>query len=76
MDDWGSIPASGSDSIFSLCHHCVQTSSKAHPASYTKGTGRPLRSVKGPGHEADHLPPINFRVKNAWSQYFFVVWLN
>jgi hypothetical protein len=35
--------------------------------------------IKGPGREADHSPPSNAEVKNAWSytstpQYVFMAW--
>jgi hypothetical protein len=36
LDDWGSVPAEAKDFSSSLC---VQTSSEAHPASYSVGTG-------------------------------------
>jgi len=31
------------------------------------GTGAPSLEVKRPGREADHSPPSNAEVKNAWS---------
>jgi hypothetical protein len=39
---------------------CIQTGSRAHPASYPMGTGGPFPGVKAqPGHDTDHLPPSN-----------------
>jgi hypothetical protein len=44
---------------------CVQTSSEAHPACCTMGTGGPFRRGKArPGHDADHAPPSSAEVKN------------
>jgi len=48
---------------FSLLQH-VQTSSKAHPASYSMGMGVPSQGVRWPWHEIDHSPPATARVKN------------
>jgi hypothetical protein len=52
-------------------HHRVQTGSEAHSASYPMRT-RALSSVgvKRPGREADHSPPSNPEVKNAWTYTF------
>jgi hypothetical protein len=63
---------------FSLPHR-VQNGSGAHPASYPMGTGGSFPGVKQPGCEADHSPPSNAEVKNAWSytsnpQHAFVAW--
>jgi hypothetical protein len=45
---------------------CVQTSSGAHPASCTMGTGGPFHEGKArPGHDADQSPPSNDVVVNA-----------
>jgi hypothetical protein len=44
---------------------CVQTSSGAHPASCTMGTGGPFPGGKArPGRDADHSPPSSAEVKN------------
>jgi len=51
---------------FSL-HHRVQNGSGDHPASYPMGTGALCLGVKRPGHEADHSPPSNAKVKNGCS---------
>jgi hypothetical protein len=49
-------------------HHRVQTGSGAHPASYPIGTGGDLcLEVKRAECEADHSPPSNAEVENAWS---------
>jgi hypothetical protein len=63
---------------FSL-HHRVQNASGAYPVSYPMGTRSSFPGVKRPGREADHSPPSNSEVKNAWSctsapQYVFMVW--
>jgi hypothetical protein len=60
-------------------HHCVQTSSGAHPASYPTGTRGSFPGGKAVGREADHSPPSSAEVKNAWTysctpQYAFMVW--
>jgi hypothetical protein len=48
-------PAGAKDISSSLC---VQTSSGAHPASCTTGTGGPFPGAKSrPGRDADHSPP-------------------
>jgi hypothetical protein len=55
-------PAGAKDFSSSLC---VQTSSGAHPASYTMGTGGPFpRGKARPGHDADHSPPSSAEVEN------------
>jgi hypothetical protein len=59
----------GGAGSFSL-HHCVQTRSGAHPASYTIGTRGYFPGgggVKRPGGEADHSSPFSAEVKNVWS---------
>jgi hypothetical protein len=49
-------PAEAKDSSSSLC---VQTSSEAHPASCTMGTGGPFPGGEAwPGHDADHSPHL------------------
>jgi hypothetical protein len=45
---------------------CVQTGSRAHPASCTMGTGGPFPGGKArPGRDADHSPPFNTKVNNV-----------
>jgi hypothetical protein len=51
---------------FSL-HHCVQTGSGAHPASYPAVPEALSLGVKQPGCEADHSPPSSAEVKDVWS---------
>jgi hypothetical protein len=47
------------------CSLCVQTSSGAHPASCTMGTGVLSPGVKArPGRDADHSPPSSAEVEN------------
>jgi hypothetical protein len=59
LDDRGiRVPAGAGN--FSLHHHS-QIGSGAHPASYPVGTRGSF-----PGCEADHSPPSNAEVKNAW----------
>jgi hypothetical protein len=44
---------------------CVQSSSEAHPVSYTVVTEGPLTGSKTqPGHDADHSPPPSAEVRN------------
>jgi hypothetical protein len=64
---------------FSLHHHCVKTSSGAHPAPYPMANGVPSLGVKQQVHEADHPPPSSTVVKNMWSYtstplYAFMAW--
>jgi hypothetical protein len=55
-------PAKVKDFSSSLC---VQTGSKAHPASCTMGTGGPLpRAKTRPGRGADHSSPFSADVEN------------
>jgi hypothetical protein len=43
---------------------CVQTGSKAHPASCTMGTGGPFAGAKArPRSDADHSPPCSVENK-------------
>jgi hypothetical protein len=43
---------------------CIQTGSRAHPASCTMGTGGPFPGSKArPGRDADHSPPSSAEVK-------------
>jgi hypothetical protein len=37
---------------------------RAHPASYTMGTGVSLPGAKRPGREVDHSPPFSAEFKN------------
>jgi hypothetical protein len=72
----GSIPVRGWEFF---PHHCVQTASGAHPASYPMGTRDLYLGVKRPGREADHSPSSIAEVKNAWSytsapSYAFMAW--
>jgi hypothetical protein len=53
---------------FSLWH-CVQTGSGAHPASCPVDTGALSMRVKQPGHEADHSPPSNAKIKECLELY-------
>jgi hypothetical protein len=50
-------PAGAKDFFSSLC---VQTSSGAHPAFFTMGTGGKAQ----PGRDADHSPPSSAEVVN------------
>jgi hypothetical protein len=55
-------PAGAKDFSSSLC---VQTSSGAHPASCTMGTGGPSLGGKArQGRESDHSPPSSAEVVN------------
>ena len=48
----------------------VQTSPRAHPASYTTGTGS-FPGVKCPGHGADHPPPPSAEVEGRVELYLY-----
>jgi hypothetical protein len=55
------------DFSFSLC---VQTSSEAHPVSYSMSTGGPLLGRKArPGRDAEHSPPSSTEVKIVYELY-------
>jgi hypothetical protein len=55
-------PAGAKDFSSSLC---VQTGSRAHPASCTMGTGGPFpRGKARPGRDGDHSPPSSAEVVN------------
>lgn len=41
----------------------IQTSSPAHPASYSMGNRGPILGIKRPGWEADHSPPSSADIK-------------
>jgi hypothetical protein len=46
------------------CSLFVQTSSGAHPASCTMGTGGPFPGAEAwPGRDADHSPPSSAKVE-------------
>jgi hypothetical protein len=66
----GGVRFSAGAGNFSL-HHCLQTDSGAHPASYPMGTRGFFLGVKRSGREADHSPPSSAEVKNAWSYTSF-----
>jgi hypothetical protein len=53
---------------FSL-HHCIQTGSGAHPASYPIGTRALSMGVKQSGYEADRSPPSSAEVKEYVELY-------
>jgi hypothetical protein len=60
-------PAEAKDFSSSLC---VQTSSGAHPASCTMGTGDPFSGAKArPGRDANHSPPSSSEVANEYELY-------
>jgi hypothetical protein len=62
LDDRASIPGRGEG--FS-CNLCVQTSSKAHPASYPMSSGGTSPGCKArPGRDANHSLPSSADVKN------------
>jgi hypothetical protein len=74
---WSGVRFPGGAGNFSP-HHCVQTGSGAHPASYPMGTRDSFPGVKRPEREADQSLPSSAEVKNAWSytstpQYAFTV---
>jgi len=50
----------------SSLHHCIQTGTAAHSASYPMGI-RGSFPGKQLGHEVDHSPPSNAEVKEWWS---------
>jgi hypothetical protein len=55
-------PAGAKDFSSNLC---VKTSSRAHPASCTMGTGGPFPGGKAqPGRDVDHSPPPSAEVVN------------
>jgi hypothetical protein len=63
--------------------HRDKTGSGALPAPYPVGTRGFSLGVKWPGREADHSPPSDAEIKNAWSytstsllvkQYDFMAW--
>jgi hypothetical protein len=45
--------------------HSVHSSSEAHPAFYTRGTGALFPGIKRQGREANHSPLSSAEVKNA-----------
>jgi len=48
MDDRGLNPGRASEKVF-LLHHCIQTGSGAHPASYTVSNGGSYPRSKAAG---------------------------
>jgi hypothetical protein len=62
----GSSPGRGWEFFL---HHCVQTGSGTHPASYPVGTRSSFLGVKRPGREADHSPPSCAEVKECVELY-------
>jgi hypothetical protein len=63
LDDRGSIRSPTEAEDFSSSH-CVQTGSRAHPASSTMGTRGPFPGGKTrPGRDADHSPASSAEVK-------------
>jgi hypothetical protein len=63
LDDQGSVPGRGEKFSSSLC---VQTSIKAHPASYPMGTGGTAR----PGCDANLSPSFSAEFKTEYELYF------
>jgi hypothetical protein len=53
LDDWGSVPGTGTDENFSLRHR-VQTRYGARPVSFPVNNGGSY-----PGRETEHSPPCN-----------------
>jgi hypothetical protein len=45
----------------------IETISKAHPASYSVGTGVASTAIKRPGRDVNNSPISNAEVKNRWS---------
>jgi hypothetical protein len=65
---WVRSPVDGKNSSSSLY---VQTSSEAHQASYSTGTGDPFPWGKArPGSDADHSAASSAEVKNELELYF------
>jgi hypothetical protein len=55
------FPAGAKDFSYSLF---VQTGSRAHPVSFTMGSGGPFPGAKArPGRDADHSPPSSAEVE-------------
>jgi hypothetical protein len=50
--------------------HIIQTSSGAHPVSYSMGTGGFFPRGKAAGHEAHHSPPTSAEIKKMWNYTF------
>jgi hypothetical protein len=59
LDDPGIESPGGGGARFSIP---VQTGPRAHPASYTMGTGS-FQGVKRPGHGVDHPPHLAPKLK-------------
>jgi hypothetical protein len=67
VDDRGSrvrFPTGAGNFSF---HHRVQNGSGAQSPSFSMGTRGSFPEVKRPEREAEHSPPSNAEVKNAWS---------
>jgi hypothetical protein len=63
LDDRGSIPGGGKEDFSSS--FCVQTGSRAHPASWPMGTGGLFLGGKAwQGRDAGHSPPSSAEVEN------------
>jgi hypothetical protein len=64
LDDWAIEVWSPTEAEDFSSSPCIQTSSGAHPASCTMGTGGPFPGGKAqPGRDADHSPPSSAEVK-------------
>jgi len=63
---WGSNPGGGGARFSEL----LQTGPRAHPASYTRGTGS-FSGVKRPGRGVDHPPPSSAEVKERIELYIY-----
>jgi len=77
LDDRGSITGRGRQFFSSPPRE--DRLSGAHSASYRMGTGNSFLGGKAARREADHSPPSDAEVKNAWSfssspQYVFTAW--
>jgi hypothetical protein len=65
LDNWAIEVRSPAGAKDFFCSLCVQTSSGAHPASCTMGTGGPFPGVKArPGRDTDHTPLSSANVEN------------
>jgi hypothetical protein len=62
--DWTATVRSPTEAEDVSSSLCIQTSSGANPASYTKGTRGPFPGGEArPGRDADHSPPSSAGVK-------------
>jgi hypothetical protein len=65
LDNWAIEVRSVADEKDFSSSLCVQSSSEAHPASCTMGTGGPFPGAKArPGHAANHSPPSSAEIEN------------